>query len=411
MPVQAAVIQPTFFVEQTKSINPKITQAATLLIQGKRSKAKKIFQQVLSQTPNDTAAILGLADVAYLNKDNNKVKELLFRALEIAPKNAAVHTSLGRFHYIMQKKDAALVHFKKAIELDPQLAAPEIEIASLYLSGYKNPTAAAKHYQRAIELDKNNINIRYAYASILSMIGTLTEAMFQIDTAIKIKSENPYAYQLKAIIYTKYEKYNLALNAIDKAIRLDSKNIQPYWIKAEILYTLDEQKLAFKVYNKILKISPNHALTLTKLGHLHQIKGDFNRAEKLYKRAIKHDPTTALAYNNLAFGVHADKERKKEAITWAKKAVALQPNNPEFMDTLALVYLSNNEVEKTQRLLESLIKKFPSFLDGVYKLARIYDDKGNRDSAVYLYKSILQKSQNNYKHSKEIEKRLIQLEK
>jgi tetratricopeptide (TPR) repeat protein len=73
------------------------------------------------------------------------------------------------------------------------------------------------------------------------------------------------------------------------------------------------------------------------LGNLHFKKGDMEKAEQYYKKAVKagDDPPIADAYNNLAWLYYTKKEKLDEAELLAAKAIQLQPQSREhYEDTL-----------------------------------------------------------------------------
>ena len=104
---------------------------------------------------------------------------------------------------------------------------------------------------------------------------------------------------------------------------------------------------------------------------LYQTGGDFERAEQAYRRALQIDPSIALAYNNLAYGAGVDANRYDEALAWARKAVELQPDNPEFRDTLARVYENGGRLEQAREVLQRLVRQYPQHTEARRRLDEI----------------------------------------
>ena len=390
-PIQAGFINPYIETKQSHEVNAETSAAATKLAQGDIEGARQMFEMVLLRSPNDTAAILGLADIAYLQHRQDQVKDLLLRALKKEPNNAGVQTAIGRFRYLNNEINQAIIHFEQATKLDHDLPDPEIELASLYATKLKDPLSSANHYARAVVLAATNVNIRYGYASVLSSLGNLDKALQQLTVVEKQEPRLAYTYQLKGTILTAHGRSQLALNAFDQALSIDPENLQPLWAKAEIHSTANRHAAALAAYQKIVRKEPRHAVALTKVGLMHQFLGDFEQAEEFYKRAIEADPSIALAFNNLAYGTASIKGREDEALKWAQRAVELQPKNPMFVDTLAMTYEAIGDIMQAKAILKTLIEQFPAFPDGRYRLARLYDRSGNETKAINLYLSILEK--------------------
>jgi cellulose synthase operon protein C len=81
---------------------------------------------------------------------------------------------------------------------------------------------------------------------------------------------------------------------------------------------------------------------------------DYLAAEKGYLNIIKLQPTFAIAYNNLAW-VTA-RLKKSGAIAYAEKALALAPNQPAFMDTLAVLLSDKGDYAKAADLQSQAVK-------------------------------------------------------
>lgn len=72
------------------------------------------------------------------------------------------------------------------------------------------------------------------------------------------------------------------------------------------------------------------------LGNIHFQRGQFNEAEKTYRKAINktHDPH---AYNNLAWLYYIRNVKLEEAEELAMRAIDADPQNEEFGDTLTKI--------------------------------------------------------------------------
>ena len=82
--------------------------------------------------------------------------------------------------------------------------------------------------------------------------------------------------------------------------------------------------------------SPKLPIAFLYMGNIHFQRGEFDVAEKLYRKAL--DKTgNPHAYNNLAWLYYVSGRRLEEAETLAKKAVELSPDSEDFKDTLAKI--------------------------------------------------------------------------
>ncbi len=89
---------------------------------------------------------------------------------------------------------------------------------------------------------------------------------------------------------------------------------------------------AYKEYKEASRKLPAAFLYM---GNISFKKGEFSDAEVCYKKAIKKDPKSADAYNNLAWLYYTEKRNLEEAETLAAKAIELNPSKKDvYQDTL-----------------------------------------------------------------------------
>ncbi len=98
-------------------------------------------------------------------------------------------------------------------------------------------------------------------------------------------------------------------------------------------------------YESILALDSTHAPACINLGTLYYNRGEFLRAEQLYRMATEADPEYALAFFDHG-NVLDELRRLPEAIAAYKRAVALMPSYADALYNLALAYERNGERRK-----------------------------------------------------------------
>ena len=93
-----------------------------------------------------------------------------------------------------------------------------------------------------------------------------------------------------------------------------------------------------------------NSLLLRGLANIREQQGRYPDAKALYDRAIKQDDRDAVSYNNLAWLMALCDNNPTEALVYINRAIALSPNEPEFLDTRGIVYLTADKIpERHQR--------------------------------------------------------------
>jgi Flp pilus assembly protein TadD len=133
-------------------------QAKQNFDKGKYHTAEKIYQEILTKTPNNLYSLSNLG-VVYFRTGKLKAAELtLKKAVALSPKDEFTHTTLGIVYYRQSKFDQALTELTKSLGLNPKSATAH---------NYLGITASQKGWQEAAEkelLEAISDNPNYADA-------------------------------------------------------------------------------------------------------------------------------------------------------------------------------------------------------------------------------------------------------
>jgi len=84
---------------------------------------------------------------------------------------------------------------------------------------------------------------------------------------------------------------------------------------------------ALSFYQKAVAIYPNFAVAYNDIGVVYEAMGSFDQAEENYLKSSKIDPTYSSAYTNLALFYESQRNLKKAAFYWGKRAVVGAPDD------------------------------------------------------------------------------------
>jgi len=76
----------------------------------------------------------------------------------------------------------------------------------------------------------------------------------------------------------------------------------------------------------------------------------------VYERALQIDSQNALVNNNFAYSLSERGERLKDALTMAEIAIAADPNNTSYLDTIGWVYFKLGNYREAKNNLEKAIE-------------------------------------------------------
>ena len=190
---------------------------------------------------------------------------LLGRALEVTKDNWFVHTNLGYALYEQGRKEEAIAHYRKSVEINP-----------------------------------NNLKGLINLGSSLSEAGRDDEAIVFYEEALRIMPENPKAINNLGLVLVNQGRFPEAAERFRDAVRLDPKFFDAWNNLAGALAQAGDMASAEKVYREALKVDPSSAMALNNLGIIVARDGRVGEAAELFRQALKISPGFADARKNLS---------------------------------------------------------------------------------------------------------------
>ena len=169
--------------------------------------------------------LLILAAQAGANGDFKGQKADLDQLLAAYPNDERVLFAVGTFEFGQNQIPAAIDHFKKATEINPQYPAAFNLLGYSYRQNVDYP-AAEKAFQRYVELIPKDPNPYDSYAELLLKMGRFDESIAQYRKALEIDPNFINAYQgiAMALLYQgKPDQAAAELSNIPKKARTDGE--------------------------------------------------------------------------------------------------------------------------------------------------------------------------------------------
>jgi tetratricopeptide (TPR) repeat protein len=126
------------------------------------------------------------------------------------------------------------------------------------------------------------------------------------------------------------------------------------------------------------------------LATVYEGKKDFDRAETLFKEILKENPKNATALNYMGYMLADRGVRLDEAVRYVKEALAIEPNNGAYLDSLGWAYFKMDRYDEAEaKLLKAveLMKNDPEIHE---HLGDLYYKTGDYEKARSYWEASLQ---------------------
>jgi putative PEP-CTERM system TPR-repeat lipoprotein len=365
------------------SKDPKNVQALLALAElAARSGAStaevvKLIGNAVTANPTDASTRLLLIDFFLRNQDIKGASSAAQDAAAVLPDSARILNALGRTQQASGDYNQAAATFTKLAAMQPLSPLPLLHLTDAYMAD-DNKAGAAASLRKALAIKPDLLQAQRALIKLDLTQSRYDDALATARTVQKQRPKDAAGYALEGDIRLAQNHMEGAITAYREGLKQMSSSEVALKLHSVLLAT-GKVPEAERLANTWQKENPNDAAFVFYLGDLALARNDFGSAEKYYATVVKLQATSAIAYNNLAW-VSA-KLNKQSAIGYAERANMLAPNQPAFMDTLAVLLADKGEHTKALELQQRAVTLQPSNPQLKLNLAKIYIKGGKRDLA------------------------------
>jgi serine/threonine-protein kinase len=160
------------------------------------------------------------------------------------------------------------------------------------------------------------------------------------------------------------EDYHLAEEAFEKALALDPKILEARMHMVFIHLSRGEKTKARSLLSRLRREAPNDVGVHFVSGVLRRLDGEYERALRSFDRMVRLNPAERVvaSYNRARIFVY--QRRYDDALLELDQGAAVEPDHPLIKTFRARVLFYRGEVERAAQLLEEVLEKNPK-LDGI----------------------------------------------
>ena len=167
-------------------------------------------------------------------------------------------------------------------------------------------------------------------------------------------------------------------------------------VDGSLTYGVNERLQNVREISSILSASEivNQANVFYNQGIALMKEGKIDKAEDAFTRSLSVNPNNAYAYSMRASvreqrEIAKDESNYNSAIEDYEKAISIQPDNPEFYDSLAMLQRKAGYYEDAMSTLEKVLELDPGFFEAAGDLGSLHIQRGNLEKAIRYFKKAL----------------------
>ena len=403
--------------------------AAALMDQGQIDEAETEYLKVVKKDPKDGEAFLGLGTISLKRQLYEQALQHFKKANTYLPNNVEASYKLAKLHEDLGHLEEAQNGFEQLLRIHhksnedytlPQLRNQSIFLTHLGLIAKElgNFDKATNYFEELKTLGTKNDNgadqawkefVKEKVNRSTALLIDLYRDSKQISKALSVcgdvnKNRMDMSKGLRALcadVIAESGNPSGGLKQLQNMLEGNKGDLEVYHYIFQIYQRQKKYKKAEeKLYEAREYFSKKESFYFM-LGALQERQKKYKKAARTFKKVINFNSKHASALNYLGY-MWADRGvRLNESLGLIKRAVAIEPNNGAFLDSLGWVYYKLNEFNKAVVELEKALALKPT--DPIINdhLGDAYRESQRNIEALYQWKKALY-----FKPNKELEKKI-----
>jgi len=404
-------------------IETLFNKAVKLHTEGSIGEAANIYQEILEKDPRHADSIHLLGLTKHQMGESVKGSELIRRAIDIRPGEAAYYSNLGAALKAQDRLEEAVESYERAVAIDDQFLPAFYNVGEIYCLLEKLDKGEAA-YRKALELNKGlpdiwgnlglclirqekfeeaeecliqSLSLMQDFGPSLYGLGHLrelqekpSEAMPFFQQAMNAGFDRPSCLRRLASLAQTEKLKDVALDYLNQLIEMGEGDANVYNNLALVYRDSGDVDEARNAFDLALKEDPDHVETLCNLADLETANGEVEGAIARLERCLEIDPECDIAYNNLALALRSQ-TKVNEAIEAYRKAISINPEQAEYRSNIALLldYVGETaEMEEQYRKAIEINPSYPiayaNFASSLLKFGRLTEAKELLDRSLDL---------------------------
>ncbi len=290
-----------------------------------------------------------------------RATELFVQAIQRAPGYGPAYVGLadayavsGFYDYLSPQEAFPRAHdaARRAIELDPSLAAPHATLGYVALYYEWDPELAETHFRRALELDPAYSTGHQWFANLLTAAGRSDEAVEAMTRAQELDPLSLIASSALGFVYLYSGAPERAVNQLQRTLGMDSTFVTAHLWQGMALEELGRTDESLSALRRAVALSGGSAIAVAALARGQALAGEPEEAARLVSELEGLEDTAYVPAFEIA-KVYDALGEPELALRWLRTAHAHRSHSMVFLSTDPQLETLRSHPE-TQRLIEEV---------------------------------------------------------
>lgn len=355
--------------------------------------AYKIIKLLSESYPGDTKYLALLAEAQVKNKYFNEARFTYYRILKIDENNSYACFGLADIYNKTGNLDSSFYFLGKGFENGKINIQHKIKVISSYYflmnRDEKSKSQALELAQKLIKAHPREALSYQVYSDMLITAENYNEARIYLLKSLEIDGSDYRYWQKLFGIDVKLKKDDFLYDDSKKALELFTTQPALYITNSLAAFHIGKYDEAIDACNMGLDIAykPEEKMQLfITLADCWHEKGNAEKTDLYFEKAIEANENNALALNNYAYNLFKRNTKLDKAEEMVLKALQAEPQSGSYADTYGCILMAKNMFDEAEKWLNKALELEPNDDEIIEHLGDLYAKQGMADKATEYYK-------------------------
>jgi len=312
------------------------------------------------------------------NNEPQKAVQVISKVVGQSPGNEAARRLLAAAHVAAGNLKGAIATLDEVIDFLPELA---VDLAR-YLEQDNQMHEAAAAYTVALAEQPTNRQLKLQRIAALFNAREFTQAAVFAGEARKQHPDDLNFPRLQARALFEAGDRAGAITIAEGVAKANPRDLQSQLTLATLYSNSGRTNEAIAIAESAAKTFPKEPDVQFALANAYSDAGRSSDAERVLRQMLASYPTDARLLNHLGYMLANRGEQLDEAVSLVRRALAVDPDRPEYLDSLGWAHFKKGELNEAVKYLMAAAEKLPKNSEVQDHLGDVYARRGSFQEAI-----------------------------
>ncbi len=379
--------------------------AQNLMNDGQTDAALEQYKVIADADPSDAQTYMHIAEINRRNGQFDQALEALKKAGAVVPDSLEVQYNIALIDEAQGKYEDAIQILEQLLQktehTDGDYSVADKNNRAVFLERLGTIYREANKYQQAVDtfrkmLDLGDENAIRGYGEMVETYRDNRQWQLATDVAAEGAKKYPNDRTLQMVSASQQAdmgKPDVAIEHVKSLLKGNADDREVYIALAQMYSRVKDWPNAEQNVSKAIELSTkpedkDYAIFVQ--GSIYERQKKYDLAEEAFRKVLADDPKNAMALNYLGYMLADRDTRVEEALGYIRRAVALDPQNGAYLDSLGWAYYKLGKYDLAEENLRRASERINTDPTVHQHLGELYQKTGRLKLAASNYERSLE---------------------